>query len=168
MKGLYKKARAGQLKNFTGIDSPYEPPRTPGDPHRHDAQCLAGAGRGPHRRRADPVNDADTRRANRRRPPAELLLDLQSCGVQGKKLGKAGDQTANEFLVQPSGEQRPKDGVLSEEMKYDGTRLEARRGLDHRPVDGTREYGEGRTDWAVHVGLAINGVAEIGAVALPG
>jgi bifunctional enzyme CysN/CysC len=25
-KGLYKKARAGQLKNFTGIDSPYEPP----------------------------------------------------------------------------------------------------------------------------------------------
>ena len=26
MKGLYKKARAGQLKNFTGIDSPYEWP----------------------------------------------------------------------------------------------------------------------------------------------
>ena len=25
-KGLYKKARAGDLKNFTGIDSPYEPP----------------------------------------------------------------------------------------------------------------------------------------------
>jgi bifunctional enzyme CysN/CysC len=25
-KGLYKKARGGQLKNFTGIDSPYEPP----------------------------------------------------------------------------------------------------------------------------------------------
>ena len=28
-KGLYKKARAGQLKNFTGIDSPYEPPESP-------------------------------------------------------------------------------------------------------------------------------------------
>jgi bifunctional enzyme CysN/CysC len=26
VKGLYKKARAGQLANFTGIDSPYEPP----------------------------------------------------------------------------------------------------------------------------------------------
>ena len=26
VKGLYAKARAGQLKNFTGIDSPYEPP----------------------------------------------------------------------------------------------------------------------------------------------
>jgi bifunctional enzyme CysN/CysC len=28
-KGLYKKARAGELKNFTGIDSPYEPPENP-------------------------------------------------------------------------------------------------------------------------------------------
>jgi bifunctional enzyme CysN/CysC len=29
VKGLYKKARSGQLKNFTGIDSPYEPPHKP-------------------------------------------------------------------------------------------------------------------------------------------
>ena len=29
VKGLYKKARSGQLKNFTGIDSPYEPPLEP-------------------------------------------------------------------------------------------------------------------------------------------
>ncbi len=29
VKGLYAKARAGELKNFTGIDSPYEPSRTP-------------------------------------------------------------------------------------------------------------------------------------------
>ncbi len=29
VKGLYKKARAGALKNFTGIDSPYEAPTTP-------------------------------------------------------------------------------------------------------------------------------------------
>ena len=29
IKGLYKKARRGELKNFTGIDSPYEPPESP-------------------------------------------------------------------------------------------------------------------------------------------
>ncbi|MFM5954651.1 MAG: adenylyl-sulfate kinase, partial [Novosphingobium sp.] len=29
VKGLYKKARAGTLKNFTGIDSPYEAPVRP-------------------------------------------------------------------------------------------------------------------------------------------
>ena len=28
-KGLYRKARAGEIKNFTGIDSPYEPPENP-------------------------------------------------------------------------------------------------------------------------------------------
>jgi bifunctional enzyme CysN/CysC len=35
-KGLYRKARAGQLVNFTGIDSPYEPPEQP------DVQLCAG------------------------------------------------------------------------------------------------------------------------------
>ena len=29
VKGLYAKARSGSLKNFTGIDSPYEPPEAP-------------------------------------------------------------------------------------------------------------------------------------------
>ena len=28
-KGLYKRARRGEIKNFTGIDSPYEPPENP-------------------------------------------------------------------------------------------------------------------------------------------
>ena len=28
-KGLYRKARRGDLRNFTGIDSPYEPPEDP-------------------------------------------------------------------------------------------------------------------------------------------
>lgn len=28
-KGLYRKARAGEIKNFTGIDDPYEPPESP-------------------------------------------------------------------------------------------------------------------------------------------
>jgi len=28
-KGLYKKARRGELRNFTGLDSPYEPPSDP-------------------------------------------------------------------------------------------------------------------------------------------
>ena len=29
MKGLYKKAKAGQIPNFTGISSPYEAPENP-------------------------------------------------------------------------------------------------------------------------------------------
>ncbi len=43
-KGLYKKAREGKLKNFTGIDSPYEAPENPEltlDTERHSAEELA-------------------------------------------------------------------------------------------------------------------------------
>jgi bifunctional enzyme CysN/CysC len=43
-KGLYKKARRGELKNFTGIDSPYEVPETPEIHVRteeHDAEASA-------------------------------------------------------------------------------------------------------------------------------
>jgi adenylylsulfate kinase len=29
VKGLYKKALAGEIKNFTGVDQPYEPPTAP-------------------------------------------------------------------------------------------------------------------------------------------
>jgi 3'(2'), 5'-bisphosphate nucleotidase len=99
----------------------------------------------------------------------KLLLEVRASGVfSPKALGKAGDATANQFLVHAIREARPDDGLLSEEMKDDGNRLDKQRVWIIDPVDGTREYGECRADWAVHVGLAIDGVATIGAVALPG
>ena len=39
-KGLYKKARAGEIKNFTGIDDPYEAPASPEIHLRTDLQTL--------------------------------------------------------------------------------------------------------------------------------
>ena len=98
-----------------------------------------------------------------------ILLEVRASGVfAGKALGLAGDQTANQFLVHAIRSARPDDGLLSEEMKCDGTRLGQSRVWIVDPVDGTREYGEQRADWAVHVALAIDGVAKVGAVALPG
>ena len=41
VKGLYRKARAGQLKNFTGVDSPYEAPEAP--EIRIDTTALSAA-----------------------------------------------------------------------------------------------------------------------------
>jgi 3'(2'), 5'-bisphosphate nucleotidase len=99
----------------------------------------------------------------------QLLMRVRASGMLADKaLGKAGDATANEFLVHALRAQRPDDGLLSEELKDDGARLERSRVWIIDPVDGTREFGENRTDWAVHVALAIGGVATIGAVALPG
>jgi 3'(2'), 5'-bisphosphate nucleotidase len=98
-----------------------------------------------------------------------ILLEVRDSGlVSAKALGKAGDQTANQFLIHALAQQRPDDGLLSEESKDTPARLDKSRVWIIDPVDGTREYGEERTDWAVHVALAIDGVATIGAVALPG
>lgn len=99
----------------------------------------------------------------------KLLLDVRASGIfSPKALGKAGDQTANQFLCHAIREARPDDGLLSEEEKDNPERLSKSRVWIIDPVDGTREYGEARADWAVHVALAIDGVPVIGAVALPG
>lgn len=40
VKGLYKRARAGEIKNFTGIDDPYEPPENPDVECRTDKETV--------------------------------------------------------------------------------------------------------------------------------
>lgn len=98
-----------------------------------------------------------------------ILLEVRASGMfDGKALGKAGDKTANEFLIHALRAQRPEDGLLSEESKDTQERLSKSRVWIIDPVDGTREYGEARSDWAVHVALTVDGRPEIGAVALPG
>jgi 3'(2'), 5'-bisphosphate nucleotidase len=97
-----------------------------------------------------------------------LVLEMRdTSGLVAKDLGNAGDQTANQFLIRTLAEQRPDDGLLSEESKDTDARLSKSRVWIIDPVDGTREYSEGRSDWAVHVALAIDGAPVIGAVALP-
>jgi 3'(2'), 5'-bisphosphate nucleotidase len=98
----------------------------------------------------------------------KLLLQVRAeSSLPDNELGKAGDQAANEFLIQALAQQRPGDGLLSEESKDTKERLSKSRVWIIDPVDGTREYSERRSDWAVHVALAIDGVPAIGAVALP-
>lgn len=103
----------------------------------------------------------------------KLLLRLQSeAGPRSeatadKALGDAGDRQANALILAVLRRERPDDAILSEEEAADPARLAARRIWIVDPLDGTREYGERRADWAVHVGLAIDGVATHGAVALP-
>ena len=98
-----------------------------------------------------------------------ILIEVRDSGLfEGKPLGSAGDEVANKFLLHALKVQRPDDGVLSEESRDTLARLDKERVWIIDPVDGTREYGEARSDWAVHVGLSIGGEAKIGAVALPG
>ena len=98
-----------------------------------------------------------------------IALELRGAGLlSGAALGDAGDKAVNAFLTRALREHRPDDGLLSEESKDTAERLSKRRVWIVDPIDGTREYGEERPDWAVHVALAIDGAASVGAVALPG
>ena len=99
----------------------------------------------------------------------DLLMTLQRSRLfDGKALGKVGDRVANAFIMEALAAARPDDAVLSEEETADPGRLTRTRVWIVDPLDGTREYGERRTDWAVHVALSVDGVATVGAVALPG
>ncbi len=99
----------------------------------------------------------------------KILLELRAKGeFEGKALGQEGDRAANRYLMDRLRAERPDDGILSEESRDTLERLFKARVWIIDPLDGTREYGEERPDWAVHVGLAVDGIAQVGAVALPG
>ena len=97
-----------------------------------------------------------------------LLYDLQISGrFTGKALGDEGDTRANAYLCEALRRERPGDALLSEEEQDCTDRCDVDRVWIVDPLDGTREYSEGRSDWAVHVALSVGGVAKAGAVALP-
>ncbi len=97
-----------------------------------------------------------------------LLLEQRNTSLlAGNALGHVADQVANAFILTGLAEWRPDDAVLSEESPDDPVRLGRSRCWIIDPLDGTREYGEGRPDWAVHVALAVDGVPKLGAVAVP-
>lgn len=88
-----------------------------------------------------------------------ILLDMRSAALlSGKDLGSTGDAVAHQWLARALRSLRPDDALLSEEEAADPARLSSRRLWIIDPLDGTREYAEGRADWAVHVALVRDGV----------
>jgi 3'(2'), 5'-bisphosphate nucleotidase len=106
------------------------------------------------------------------RGAGELLLDVQSgltAGELGTSLAKnRGDQASQRYLGERLANERAQDAVLSEEAPDSAARLDSSRVWIIDPLDGTREFSEGRVDWAVHVALWESGNLVVGAVALPG
>ncbi len=105
-----------------------------------------------------------------------LLLEVRAdpAGGARRALGDVGDRKAHELITALLHSRRPEDAVLSEEgvQPGDGGSTDARHGTRRiwivDPLDGTREFSEGRADFAVHVALVENAVPVAGAVALPG
>jgi 3'(2'), 5'-bisphosphate nucleotidase len=95
------------------------------------------------------------------------LLDLRAREPLGRELAGKGDRLANDLILDEIRKAYPDDAILSEEAADDRTRLMARRVWIVDPLDGSREFGEGRDDWAVHVALLCEDQLAAGAVALP-
>jgi 3'(2'), 5'-bisphosphate nucleotidase len=96
-----------------------------------------------------------------------LRDELTSAGAHIGVVKREGDRQAHELIMRELARSRPADAVLSEEGRDRPERLTAERVWIIDPLDGTREYGEGRQDWAVHVALVIDHQPVAGAVALP-
>ena len=74
-------------------------------------------------------------------------------GPRRRDLMDAGDRLAQRILAERLGDAHPHDAVLSEEAVDSDVRLGADRVWIIDPLDGTSEFGQGRSDFAVHVAL---------------
>jgi len=97
-----------------------------------------------------------------------VAVRTENAGIDQGELKALGDRSSQDLLARRLAELRPGDAVLSEEAVDDKARLSADRVWIVDPLDGTREFSEGRHDWAVHVALWAGGDLVAGAVALPG
>jgi 3'(2'), 5'-bisphosphate nucleotidase len=79
----------------------------------------------------------------------------------------AADQAANEMLAHELSRRFPGDAVLSEELPDDRARLEKDRVWMVDPMDGTKQFIERIGEFAVMIGLAIEGEAKLGVVYNP-
>ena len=86
---------------------------------------------------------------------------------EGKTLGDVCDQACDGYLHGLIAGRYPDDGILSEETIDTPDRLGRSRVWIVDPLDGTKEYAQLRSDWGVHVALAVDGRCVLGAVALP-
>jgi 3'(2'), 5'-bisphosphate nucleotidase len=116
--------------------------------------------------------ESDVQLATRLADEAGKLLmtlrhDLQAQGMPMWDVMDHGDAGSHRFIGDELRAHRPHDAVLDEEGAEDPRRFDTDRVWIIDPLDGTREYGEGRHDWAVHVALWDRDHFVAGAVALP-
>lgn len=102
------------------------------------------------------------------RSAGERAMSLRASGRwKDAMLADVGDQAADGFLQGLVLGRHPDDGILSEETADTSARLSKRRVWIIDPLDGTREYSQLRSDFAVHVALVIDDRPALAAVALP-
>jgi 3'(2'), 5'-bisphosphate nucleotidase len=106
------------------------------------------------------------------REAGRILLDYYQNGAQVRWKGHndpvtAADHAANEMLVRELHRHFPHDAILSEEIPDDLSRLNNDRVWMVDPMDGTKQFIDRIDEFAVMIGLAIEGEAKLGVVYHP-
>jgi 3'(2'), 5'-bisphosphate nucleotidase len=106
------------------------------------------------------------------REAGRLLLDFYAGEHQVTWKGyddpvTAADHAANELIVHELRRAFPEDGILSEEARDDPSRLVKARAWMVDPMDGTKQFIERIGEFAVMIGLAVEGEARLGVVYHP-
>ena len=185
-KGLYAKARAGILKEFTGISDPYEEPAdadlvidtTKLSPEESAQEILLYLEREgyvggsleakcsedlvqPRTSRTSQEALERARAAFQRFTPGEVAARHKQGDDPVTEADTTVDTLLREFLP------RNGDGWLSEETRDDHVRLERRRVWVVDPLDGTREFVTGIPEWCVSIGLVVDGEPVAGGICNP-
>jgi 3'(2'), 5'-bisphosphate nucleotidase len=106
------------------------------------------------------------------REAGRILMEHYASGAKVQWKGHddpvtAADHAANEMLVRELHRNFPNDAVLSEEFPDDAARLASDRVWMVDPMDGTKQFIEQIGEFAVMVGLAVEGEARLGVVYHP-
>jgi 3'(2'), 5'-bisphosphate nucleotidase len=109
------------------------------------------------------------------REAGAVILDLYEGPLVIEQKSKAhdfepvtqADKLANELIVKRLGSEFPDDGILAEESVDTARRLEKSRVWMIDPLDGTSGFIDGNGDFAVQIGLSVNGESVLGVVFQP-
>jgi 3'(2'), 5'-bisphosphate nucleotidase len=106
------------------------------------------------------------------RDAGTILMDFYRSGVQVQWKGyddpvTAADHAANEMLVRELHRHFPNDAIVSEEFPDDLSRLSKDRVWMIDPMDGTKQFIDRISEFAVMIGLAVEGKAALGVVYHP-
>ncbi|MBE6723716.1 MAG: adenylyl-sulfate kinase [Ruminococcaceae bacterium] len=174
-KGLYKKAFAGEIRDFTGVSAPYEPPRAPdiAFPASQSAESCADV-----LVRAALETDWDLRRLlcvmlDAAREASERIMEYYD-GVysveykEDKSPLTSADVTSNDCICAMLRNAFPEVELLSEEAQDTGRRLSDRAGVFIvDPLDGTKEFLSHNGEFCVSIGFAEGRKVRAGVIAVP-
>src|SRR3954471_15357889 len=96
-----------------------------------------------------------------------FLVEQKVNALQEIEEVTAADREANDLIVERLSAEFPDDGILAEESKDTERRLEKERVWVIDPMDGTKNFVQRDGDFAVQIGLAVNGESVLGVVYQP-